>query len=75
MQVSGGNAEGAAVGSLELEFYPGPVRPGEYTITIGTAGSTSLVFQTLLPALLTAAAPSRLLLEGGTHTNSVNVLL
>ncbi|HJW27948.1 MAG TPA: RNA 3'-terminal phosphate cyclase, partial [Saprospiraceae bacterium] len=47
--------------------YPGPVQPGEYTITIGTAGSTSLVFQTLLPALLTAAAPSRLILEGGTH--------
>ncbi|MFO1434172.1 MAG: RNA 3'-terminal phosphate cyclase [Candidatus Competibacteraceae bacterium] len=67
VQVSGGHAEGAAVGSLELEFYPGSVRPGAYTIAIGTAGSTSLVFQTLLPALLTAAAPSRLSLEGGTH--------
>ncbi|MFO1432746.1 MAG: RNA 3'-terminal phosphate cyclase [Candidatus Competibacteraceae bacterium] len=67
VQVSSGYAKGAAVGSLELEFYPGPVRPGEYTVSIGTAGSTSLVFQTLLPALLTAAAPSRLILEGGTH--------
>ena len=67
VKVSGGYAKGAAVGSLELEFYPGPVRPGEYTVAIGTAGSTNLVFQTLLPALLTAATPSRLILEGGTH--------
>jgi RNA 3'-terminal phosphate cyclase (ATP) len=66
-QLSGGQIEGAAVGSQELRFYPGPIRPGEYTFAIGTAGSTGLVFQTLLPALLTAPAPSRLILEGGTH--------
>lgn len=67
VQLSGGQVEGAAVGSQELRFYPGPVTPGEYTFAIGTAGSTGLVFQTLLPALLTASAPSRLILEGGTH--------
>jgi RNA 3'-terminal phosphate cyclase (ATP) len=34
---------------------------------VGTAGSATLVLQTVLPALLTAEGPSELLLEGGTH--------
>src|SRR6185295_6371383 len=35
--------------------------------SVGTAGSATLVLQTVLPALLTAAGPSTLSLEGGTH--------
>jgi RNA 3'-terminal phosphate cyclase (ATP) len=34
---------------------------------VGTAGSATLVLQTVLPALITAEGPSELLLEGGTH--------
>jgi RNA 3'-terminal phosphate cyclase (ATP) len=34
---------------------------------VGTAGSSTLVFQTILPALMTASGSSRLTLEGGTH--------
>lgn len=64
-----GRAEvtGASVGSCELTFAPKAVVPGEYAFAIGTAGSTSLVLQTVLPALLSASAPSVLTLEGGTH--------
>jgi RNA 3'-terminal phosphate cyclase (ATP) len=64
-----GQAEvtGAHVGSCELTFTPGEVVPGEYSFAIGTAGSTSLVLQTVLPALLLASGPSMLSLEGGTH--------
>jgi RNA 3'-terminal phosphate cyclase (ATP) len=64
-----GHAEvvGARVGSLELTFAPGRVVPGEYSFSVGTAGSTTLVLQTILPALLTAAGPSSLVLDGGTH--------
>jgi RNA 3'-terminal phosphate cyclase (ATP) len=43
------------------------VKPGSYSFSVGTAGSTTLIFQTLLPALLLQAAPFRLELEGGTH--------
>jgi RNA 3'-terminal phosphate cyclase (ATP) len=43
------------------------VKPGEYTFSIGSAGSTTLVLQTVLPALLMADEPSSLTLEGGTH--------
>ena len=58
---------GASVGSSRLTFAPGKVRPGEYAFSTGSAGSTTLVFQAILPALLTADAPSLVTLEGGTH--------
>jgi RNA 3'-terminal phosphate cyclase (ATP) len=58
---------GAAMGSSQLTFIPDRVTPGTYTFTVGTAGSTTLVLQTVLPALLLASAPSTLTLEGGTH--------
>ncbi len=64
-----GRAEitGAALGSEELEFRPGTVTPGDYRFAVGTAGSATLVLQTILPPLLTAAGPTTLMLEGGTH--------
>ncbi len=66
-RVGGAKVEGAEIGSREIVFVPGEVRPGEYRFDIGTAGSTTLILQTLLPALLHAGGPSRLTLEGGTH--------
>ncbi len=64
-----GNAqvEGADVGSTEFTFHPGTVTPGDYTFDVGTAGSTTLVLQTVLPPLMIASAPSVLRFEGGTH--------
>ncbi len=64
-----GNAEvdGGDVGSSELTFKPRAVSPGPYRFPIGTAGSTMLVLQTVLPPLLTASGPSVITLEGGTH--------
>jgi len=59
--------EGAALSSQTLEFRPGPVTPGNYRFAVGTAGSATLVLQTVLPALLTASDHSTLTLEGGTH--------
>jgi RNA 3'-terminal phosphate cyclase (ATP) len=64
-----GSAEmvGASLGSKTLEFAPGKIRPGNYQFAVGTAGSSTLVFQTILPALMTASGPSQITLEGGTH--------
>ena len=58
---------GTAIGSRELTFQPGEVSSGDYSFRIGTAGSTSLILQTVLPALLCADGPSTLRIEGGTH--------
>lgn len=59
--------EGSALGSKELVFKPGKVRPGDYRFAVGTAGSATLVLQTVLPALIVGDEPSHLSLEGGTH--------
>ncbi len=59
--------EGDAIGSQRLVFRPAAVTAGDYEIGIGSAGSTTLVLQTLLPPLMLAGGPSRLVLEGGTH--------
>ena len=59
--------EGDEIGSQELSFVPRPTNGGEYTFSIGTAGSTTLVLQTILPALVLAQEKSKLVLEGGTH--------
>jgi RNA 3'-terminal phosphate cyclase (ATP) len=66
-RIGGAKVEGAAVGSREILFEPGTLSPGEYLFSIGTAGSATLVLQTVLPALLRARAPSHLIVEGGTH--------
>jgi RNA 3'-terminal phosphate cyclase (ATP) len=58
---------GASLGSQNLDFRPGPITPGNYRFAVGTAGSATLVLQTVLPALLTASGLSTLTLEGGTH--------
>ncbi len=59
--------DGAEMGSTEIIFHPGTIKAGHYHFAIGTAGSTTLLAQTLLPALWQADGTSTLTLEGGTH--------
>jgi RNA 3'-terminal phosphate cyclase (ATP) len=58
---------GAQLGATALRFEPGVVQGGEYRFATGSAGSATLVLQTVLPALWRAGTRSRLRLEGGTH--------
>ncbi|MFT4623412.1 MAG: RNA 3'-terminal phosphate cyclase (ATP) [Myxococcota bacterium] len=62
--------QGAELGSTELVFRPGPVTGGQHRFAVGSAGSANLVLQSILPALLTASAPSEVTIEGGTHNPS-----
>jgi RNA 3'-terminal phosphate cyclase (ATP) len=66
-RISDAAVSGAVPGSLEITFHPRTVKGGRYQFSIGTAGSTTLVLQTVLPALWRASEPSTLRLEGGTH--------
>ena len=59
-EVGGAEVEGAALGSRRLVFRPGRVRSGDYAFRVGTAGSATLVLQTVLPALLLAEGESNL---------------
>lgn len=65
--ICGGSLDGARIGSPALTFKPGRTKAGDYQFSIGTAGSTTLVLQTVLLPLLLADEPSRITLEGGTH--------
>lgn len=65
--IGAAECDALTVGASSLEFTPGKVTPGAYHFAVGTAGSTGLVLQTVLPPLMIADAPSRLVLEGGTH--------
>ena len=66
-EICGAQVKGAEIGSQTLEFSPGALRAGDYRFATGTAGSCTLVFQTILPALLRAQGPSRVTMQGGTH--------
>jgi RNA 3'-terminal phosphate cyclase (ATP) len=66
-EVGSAEVEGASLGSKALTFVPVKIRAGDFRFAIGTAGSGTLVLQTILPALITAAGPSRVEIEGGTH--------
>lgn len=65
--ISHARVQGNEKDSQELLFEPSTATPGDYFFSVGTAGSTSLVLQTLLPALMLANEPSSLIIEGGTH--------
>ncbi|MEO0475630.1 MAG: RNA 3'-terminal phosphate cyclase [Planctomycetota bacterium] len=66
-EVTHGSVEGDELGSTHILFEPGHTTGGTYHLPIGTAGSTSLVMQTVLMPLLLAGQPSTLKLGGGTH--------
>lgn len=66
-KVSRAIVEGAFLESTSVEFLPGKVIPGSYSFDVGSAGSATLVLQTVLPPLLTADGISRLTVTGGTH--------
>ncbi|HVO15794.1 MAG TPA: RNA 3'-terminal phosphate cyclase [Alphaproteobacteria bacterium] len=67
---------GDALGSVELDFAPqAPARPGSYVFDVaearkgGSAGSVTLVLQTVLPPLALAEGRSTVVLRGGTHVD------
>jgi RNA 3'-terminal phosphate cyclase (ATP) len=70
-RICGASLEGAKISSLALQFEPGTVRAGDYRFDISSiassAGSTSLVFQSVLLPLLFTDGPSTVSVQGGTH--------
>jgi RNA 3'-terminal phosphate cyclase (ATP) len=66
-QLCGATVSPIDVGASELVFQPGTEWPSELHIDIGTAGSTTLVLQTILVPALHAPHPVRAVITGGTH--------
>lgn len=67
-EICGAELDGASVGSTRFAFTPKyEVRPGDYSFNIGTAGSTTLVAQTVLVPLALTGQPCTVSISGGTH--------
>jgi RNA 3'-terminal phosphate cyclase (ATP) len=66
-KISQAEVLGASLGSQNVTFRPKAIRSGQYRFDIGTAGSTSLVFQTILIPLCMADEASQTTITGGTH--------
>ena len=66
-RLCGAQVRGATLGSQELHFTPGDTFAEAIEIDIGSAGSTTLVVQTVLVPALVANTPLRLVVHGGTH--------
>lgn len=66
-EICNATTEGVELGATRIRFSPGEVKSGDYHFSIGTAGSTVLVCQTILPVLALAKESSTVTFEGGTH--------
>jgi RNA 3'-terminal phosphate cyclase (GTP) len=59
--------EGAEIGSKEVVFRPDTINSGKYKIDIGTAGSVTLLLQTLVPITIFSDKKIVLNITGGTN--------
>ena len=66
-RVSSAYVEGAELRSCEIMFQPQAIVGGYHEFDIGTAGSCSLVLQTILPMFLHAREVAEIRIRGGTH--------
>lgn len=65
--VGAAHVAGDRLHSMEVVLTPGAIIGGRHRFAIGTAGSTTLVLQTVVFPLLLADRDSEIHLEGGTH--------
>jgi len=66
-ELASAEVEGLEVGSREVTFTPGIPHMGRFRFDIGTAGSTSLVIQSLLPLMAYSLGRVNVELVGGTN--------
>ncbi len=57
----------AELGSQSVTFIPGDITAGKFHFSVGSAGSTTLIFQTIFLALTQTNEISDVTFEGGTH--------
>ncbi len=64
-QLCNGKLEGDYLGSEEIQFYPGDLYRDRVSVKIPTAGSITLVLQTLIPLTLFVQNPIKIIFDGG----------
>ena len=68
-KVCSAEVAGNQLRSTNLKFYPENTKPGAYHFNIGTAGSVSLVLQTIFYPLSLSNESSSITIIGGTHVS------
>lgn len=63
----GADVRGLMLGSTEVEFFPQSLRPEQIVADTGTAGSTTLILQSLLPVMLFSGNRAQVEVRGGTN--------
>lgn len=66
-QITNAEVKGLEVGSSELEFSPKKAKGGKFLFDTGTAASTSLILQSLMPTMAFASEPFQTEIRGGTN--------
>jgi len=64
-KLCGGKLDGDYLGSEEIKFYPGELKNQDLYIKIETAGSITLILQTLIPLSLSANQKIKITFDGG----------
>jgi RNA 3'-phosphate cyclase len=64
-QLCNGSLEGDFLGSEEIKFYPTEIKVKDLRVKIETAGSITLILQTLIPPALFAPGPVKIIFDGG----------
>ena len=65
-QICDAEVDGLNMNSTGVTFIPGKIKGGKYTVDTRTAGSVTLILQTLVPMGLYAYSPLELTIKGGT---------
>lgn len=65
-KITKANIEGLEIGSTNLTFKPNSINGGDYKVNIGTAGSITLLLQTILPVLIYSKKQFNIEISGGT---------
>jgi RNA 3'-terminal phosphate cyclase (ATP) len=63
----GATTLGAALLSTKLQFTPSTIQAGSFRFAVGSAGSTGLVAQTIIPIAMLAPGAVEATIDGGTH--------
>jgi len=64
-QLYNGRLEGDSLGSEEIKFWPEEIKINDISVKIETAGSITLVLQTLIPPALFSLSPVKITFNGG----------
>ena len=65
-KICNATVEGLQLNSMEVTFTPGNIKGGTYTIDTKTAGSVTLILQTIVPIGISVESPLNLTIKGGT---------